>query len=198
MKVNGVVIAAIFFSENLISTFRNFDSICYDGTFYIVPKQFNQLFIVSVKKGDRYLPTFFILMKNRLSSHYQVVFEKISILVPTFHPNHAIGDFEAASIKALRQQFPEIVNQGCFFHFKQANLRKIGELGLKSYYLKNKVANQWFNVIFAIGFLPNYRIHNFYDTLAHFTHTSKSHQLKSEQYLAYFERMWLRDLGFIN
>ena len=43
-------------------------------------------------------------------------------------------DFERASINAFQQCFPSATLKGCFFHFAQANWRKIQELGLSNQY----------------------------------------------------------------
>ena len=92
--------------------------------------------------GPGFIPVFFILMSSRASIHYEMVFDKIRDMVPSFQPIYAIGDFEKASLKAFRRIFPQIMMQGCYFHFKQANIRKLGELGLKSFYMNSSVVNQ--------------------------------------------------------
>ena len=152
------VIGILFFSTEMVDNLPNFDSICYDGTFFIVPKIFSQLFIISVRHGQRMLPTFFVLMKSRQYQHYKLVIQKIKDVVPQFLPSLAIGDFEKAPIRAFREIFSQITCQGCYFHFKQAIVRKLGELGLKYFFIRNKEFNQLINLIMALGFLPSYKI----------------------------------------
>lgn len=63
------IIGLLFFNDNMINSIGdNFREICYDGTFFVVPKFFTQLFIISVKCGNRFLPTFFILMSSKKES----------------------------------------------------------------------------------------------------------------------------------
>lgn len=191
-------VGALFFSDELIESLPLLTTICMDGTFYIVPSIFNQLFVISVKKGSRYLPTFFCLMKTRLTAHYTALFTKIKELVPCFEPTLVISDFERAPINSLHHIFVEVSTQGCIFHFKQANLRKIGQLHLRNFYLKNRTANQWFNLVFGIGFLPLDRIPGFFEKLCTVEFGNTSQRQKIGQFIAYFQRTWLRDLSMIN
>jgi len=179
-------IAALFCSTEMIETLHNFDTICYDGTFFIVPKIFTQLFIISVRIGPRMLPTFFVLMKTRQYHHYKLVMAKIKELVPQFNPIMAIGDFEKAPIRALREEFNEINCQGCYFHFKQAVVRKLGELGLKNFYTKNNQFNKLMNLVMTLGFLPNDKIMIVFNELKDFHIGSSDQQNKIEVFFDNF------------
>ena len=149
---------SIFYSEAFVGRIGNYDSICYDGTFFIVPKIFNQLFVICVKFGPRYLPVFFVLMTRRLKDHYKAVIQKIRQLVPNFEPRFAIGDFEQASMNAFEETFPGIVIKGCLFHFKRAIKHKLGRLNLINYYDTNITANCFFKLFMGLVFLPQNKI----------------------------------------
>ena len=92
------VVSTLFFSRNSIQNIQNFETVCFDGTFFIVPKIFSQLFVISVKIETRFIPIFFTLMTSRLHRHYLLVLTQIKNLVPGFLPVLAIGDFERASV----------------------------------------------------------------------------------------------------
>ena len=109
---NDEPIAFVFFSSSLVERIQNFHQICYDGTFYVVPTLFTQLFIISIKSGPRFIPVFSSLMKSKSTTHYKLVLEKFKSLVPNFLQVFSIGDFERASQRALRECFPNIVMQG--------------------------------------------------------------------------------------
>ncbi|KRX31952.1 hypothetical protein T05_3128, partial [Trichinella murrelli] len=79
---------------------------CMDGTFKIVPEWYHQMFSIHVFKEG-------------------VVFQ----------PQTVICDFETALIPAVQASFPGVQIQGCYFHFCQAVLRKVAELGLRTRYL---------------------------------------------------------------
>ena len=83
--------------------------------------------------------------------------------MPNFIPKKSIGDFEKSSMRAFQENFCSIENQGCYFHFRQANLKKIGKLNLRNFYLKNAYANQWFNLVMGCGFLPERNVLEFFD-----------------------------------
>ncbi|KRY26610.1 Retrovirus-related Pol polyprotein from type-2 retrotransposable element R2DM, partial [Trichinella spiralis] len=57
---------------------------------------------------------------------------KAAALGVVFQPQTVICDFETALIPAVQASFPGVQMQGCYFHFCQAVLRKVAELGLRT------------------------------------------------------------------
>ena len=194
---NGSIVGSLFFSSGLVARIPNFNFVCYDGTFFIVPKIFAQLFIICVRQGNRFIPVFFILMTSKHFDHYKAVLEKIKDLVPRFCPEVAIGDFEKGSLKAWKESFPGISMQGCVFHFKQAIMRKLGSLHLKGLY-KNRTANCFFKLLMNIGFLPQDKILEGFEILKNYRVGNATQRRNLELLLAYFERFWLSDLSLIS
>ena len=193
------IIAILFFSDEMIEIIGNqFSEICYDGTFFVVPKLFTQLFIISVKCSNRFLPTFFVLMESRDTQAYELVFRRIKELLPDFSPMISIGDYEIASMASIRRCFPNILSFGCYFHFRQSVLRKLGELNLKNFYIKDKLANQWFDLLFKVGFLPSSKIQSFINKLTSFIAGTAPQQSKIYIFLHYYSRTWLNNLQKIN
>ena len=137
----------------MIRSFNEIREICSDGSFYVVPRLFTKILIISIRKQQRFLPSIFVLMNNRSKDIYKAVFEEIKEIVPTFLPQKAICDFELAAINAIKEAFQDIEVQGCYFHYLQANIRKLGTLGLKNFYTKNSQAKSFFKMVFGIGFL---------------------------------------------
>ncbi|XP_003381482.1 hypothetical protein Tsp_07148 [Trichinella spiralis] len=78
---------------------------CMDGTFKIVPEWYHQMFSIHV-------------------------FKEAAALGVVLQPQTVICDFETAFIPAVQASFPGVQIQGCYFHFCQAVLRKVAELGL--------------------------------------------------------------------
>ena len=109
------VVSTLFFSTRAMQNIANFDNVCYDGTFFIVPKIFTQLFVISMRIEKRFITVFFILMTTKLYHHYLLVLDKIKSLVPGFLPKLAIGDFEKASMGAWRDSFPDIKSVTVYF-----------------------------------------------------------------------------------
>ena len=192
------LISTIFFSRDTIENIQSFANVCFDGTFFIVPRIFSQLFVISVKIGNRFIPVFFGLMTSKLHRHYLLVLMKIKELVPGFLPVLAIGDFERACVRAWKDCFPGINIQGCLFHFKQAIMRKLAKLNLKTLYLKNPSANCFFNLLMGLGFLPQDRIVPTFHILSTAHFSTDSQMEKINRFLIYFQRTWLLDTTRIN
>ena len=196
--VDNTVIGCLFYSESLAQKLGDITSICYDGTFFIVPKLFGQLFIISCKKSSRYLPVFFVLMKDRKNESYIASILKIRELVPNFQPLHAISDFERASMNAMKAVFPQIIITGCLFHYKQAIFRKLGNLHLSNYFLKNRIANSYFKLFMGIGFLPQENIINAFNYLKLVRIGNTAHQENINKFIDYFERTWIPQIHLLS
>ena len=50
-----------------------------------------------------------------------------------------VTDFEKGLMNAVESELNDVTVAGCFFHWKQALQRKIGELGLASRYGKSNI-----------------------------------------------------------
>ena len=192
------VVSTLFFSTRATQNIANFDDVCYDGTFFIVPKIFTQLFVISVRIETRFIPVFFILMTTKLYHHYLLVLNKIKILVPGFLPKLAIGDFEKASMGAWRDSFPDIKIRGCLFHYKQAIVKKLASLNLKSFFCKNPSANCFFNLFMGLGFLPQNKMIETFQLLSSAQFGNDIQMSNIRKFLRYFERTWLIDTSVIN
>ena len=67
--------------------------------------------------------------------------------------------------QALRQLFPEAQSKGCVFHWTQAVMRKVGEIGLKTIYMKRQGAHLFIRKPLGIPFLPGHHIRRAFDRL---------------------------------
>ena len=47
------------------------------------------------------------------------------------------SDFETAAYSSMKSLFPQLSIECCFFHFGQANWRKMAELGLRTKYVED-------------------------------------------------------------
>ncbi|KRZ75178.1 hypothetical protein T10_12247, partial [Trichinella papuae] len=99
---------------------------CMDGTFKIVPEWYHQMFSIHVFKEGKLIPL----------------------------PQTVICDFETALIPAVQGSFPGVHVQGCYFHFCQAVLRKVADLGLRSRYLREAETKKIIKMLMATAFLP--------------------------------------------
>ena len=137
-------------------------------------------------------------MTTKLYHHYLLVLNKIKILVPGFLPKLAIGDFEKASMGAWRDSFPDIKIRGCLFHYKQAIVKKLASLNLKSFFCKNPSANCFFNLFMGLGFLPQNKMIETFQLLSSAQFGNDIQMSNIRKFLRYFERTWLIDTSVIN
>ena len=110
-------------------------------------------------------------------------------------PTRLCIDFERRLINACNQEFRNVaITQGCFFHFTQANIKKIGSLKLKGEFKKNPDFKNMILLLFACAYLPNDKIANEVDNiLLQLTLvTDKNKKLATLAYMRYFRRTWLK------
>ncbi len=68
-------------------------------------------------------------------------------------------DFESAERNAFATCFPNIRILGCTFHYGQALIRKIGQIGLKVQYSdKNSLVRAYVRHLLALPFLPTFLV----------------------------------------
>ena len=110
-------------------------------------------------------------------------------------PNKICTDFERGLINAHQQEFQNIaIIQGCFFHFTQANIKKIGHLKLKGEFKNNKDFKNMILLLFACAYLPKNKINNEIDNiLLQLTLITRNNKrLATLAYIRYFRRTWLK------
>jgi len=61
---------------------------------------------------------------------YTRLFKLIKKHIPNFNPNIIIIDFEAATIQAIKDVFPNTQISGCNYHFNQSLWRKVQNIGI--------------------------------------------------------------------
>lgn len=104
-----------------------------DATFKIVPSGYKQCLILMVYSAskDKYFPVFYILMTGK---SYNCYFYALGLAIAasdfTLKAISVTCDFEKPLIKAVKSQFKEATLIGCLFHWKQALVRKLKDLGI--------------------------------------------------------------------
>lgn len=101
-----------------------------DGTFRSVPRhlKFRQLYIINVIIRGRCYPLAYILMEKKDFKSYMTVFNELKIMLPSMNVINCMTDYEAATRKAIKEQFPTSRISGCFFHYVQAIQRRANGL----------------------------------------------------------------------
>ena len=180
----------------MLNNVKDSPHIQFDGTFFVVPKIFLQLFTLFIQANDHTLPALHILMTRKTEALYRAAILAIKELIPNFNPIFAIGDFELAPRKALEDIFPSNTIIGCWFHFTKAIYGRILKIGLSKLYNKQNFQKVDPNVM-ALPFLPEEQIRSTYLSFE----LPLLGLLDSEKELvkifrSYFNRTWIN--GYVN
>ena len=149
----GNLAAIAFFDDGAHEFLSGEKHMCFDGTFYTVPNLFCQLFVCHFNKGPKFIPALYFLMDSKSVQSYKSVFLYILENFPNLTILTSMSDFESSSRIALQQHFPTTVIYGCYFHFKQCIVRKLGAENLKSLFCNDEIFKMFINSICATAFL---------------------------------------------
>jgi len=105
-----------------------------DATFKEVPKGFYQVlvFMGYSRSLKKYVPCAYVLMTGKTSECYYQAFSWLHGECPDLSPFSVGVDFERALLETAQAQFPDAIIVGCLFHWKQAILKKLKALGVRS------------------------------------------------------------------
>ena len=105
-----------------------------DGTFQKCPKLFYQILTIFALYKDEMIAVAYMVLPDKVQASYEVVLEKLKQLIleqqKTIMVEEIMCDFEAALLIALAIKFPDAKVKGCWFHFNQAIMRKLFNLGM--------------------------------------------------------------------
>ena len=123
----------------------------FDGTFYVVPKLFYQLFTIFISIGTHTLPAIHCLMTHEDEDLYVYrCYPKNKRYYPAITTNKIMSDWEKGSRNAFRDAYPGARIYGCWFHYTQAIWRKKQKCGLTSCYRINPELALFVKKIMAI------------------------------------------------
>ncbi|KAJ6250565.1 hypothetical protein M0813_15373 [Anaeramoeba flamelloides] len=133
MKVPSIIV--MWTSPILFNCLLMCKHIYIDGTFSLAPKTMAQFFIIQgyFPGFDQYIPLIWVLLDSKTQIIYEILFQTIkSLSKNTFNPILISCDFEQAIINAVEKIFTNSIIVGCFFHMKQALLKKAKNLRIKN------------------------------------------------------------------
>ncbi|XP_064482479.1 uncharacterized protein LOC135395168 [Ornithodoros turicata] len=130
-----------------------------DGTFFVVPRVFDQLLTVHLSVGGRFLPCAYILLPGRSTAIYSCALSLlkdacISAGYASPTPTLFFTDFEQGLIQALRTVFPSAVHRGCHFHFTQRVWAAVQRLSLQTTYHEVPAVKSLVRKMVSLAFLP--------------------------------------------
>ena len=93
--------------------------------FAVCPSLFCQLYTILGVINDTTVPLVYGLMRSKAKEKYEKLLAALKNLNAMLDPNERTMDFGIAANEALKSSFPNVNIKGSFFHFAQANWRKI-------------------------------------------------------------------------
>uniref|UniRef100_A0AC34FCD1 MULE transposase domain-containing protein n=1 Tax=Panagrolaimus sp. ES5 TaxID=591445 RepID=A0AC34FCD1_9BILA len=111
----------IFGSPEGVLRLSEYPDWAMDGTFYVAPKPWKQLYLINVLIDKSSLPAIYVLLTAKSQQTYSLLFQEISALLPSeFSPASIIVDNERAAVNALKLAWPKAPVRLCIFHLAQA------------------------------------------------------------------------------
>lgn len=136
-------------------------------------------------------------MTNKTIEAYEDVFKFIEDNLFKLEPELLMTDFEGAMRTAIKKFWPNCKICGCWFHFKQAVLRKCNTLpGIKALLKKSFHARKIKYMLMSIPLLPEDKIEEGYQSIKDYATKWKLAE-KFAELFSYFERQWLKEVSFI-
>ena len=132
----------VFASTEMLDIMSEASTLFMDGTFFVCPSLWLQVYIVHCLVDNKMYPVAISLLPNKTKQTYVRLFALLKDVVRTktgidISPDIIQIDFESAVIKAVNEVFPTTAVRGCFFHYAQALWRHVVDRGLAMDY-KNK------------------------------------------------------------
>lgn len=182
---------AIWASQEGISVLRQNGTVLIDATFKISPSGFKQcIVIMSYEPATRlYIPCAWCLMTSKSEYMYWFILQELLGLMDwDWEPKVCIVDFEFALIKSIKMQLKKTKVIGCFFHFKQALLKRMKKIGMNEENI-NKISND-------LNFLTILKKKELQKGLSYLEAIYNSTEPKFKKFLNYFKKVWLKKFPF--
>lgn len=129
-------------------------------------------------------------MATKTQAAYAALFRYIERHVCNLDPTAFMTDYETAMRKAIREVYPDCDTDGCFFHFKQAVIRKTRSIrGLVQEINGDIELHRVMQKLLSLPLLPHYEIEAAFDALKEEAQ-NYSHLVK--MLFEYYERQWIR------
>lgn len=158
-----------------------------DGTFYVTPRPYQQLYTIHTVVGTppsfTMIPVIFCLLPGKTESIYTKLFEILKQKL-SMNVTYMKLDYELAAINAIRKCYPEAQVTGCLFHYKKAITKKSKSLSIGDSHEGRKIIN----LCMSLPLLPSKYIT---DGWIHIL--SKAKDIANfNKFQDYFEKQWLK------
>ena len=137
-----------------------------DGTFKLAPLIFSQVYVIMVKRHGSVHPILYSLLPNKTRNTYTRMFRMIQNAIPGSTTRTISCDFEQAAISAMRECFPNVRINGCFFHLAHNFHKHLKQMGLGIAYKNDPEFAIKAKMIVALSFVPVPRLPAYLEILS--------------------------------
>ena len=151
-------IGVLMYDKRLFNILKRKKHLAYDGTFFVVPSPFYQLWNLFFIQGNQYFPAVSVLFTGKHTDMYRSFWRKMKQndqLGPDFLPDSIGGDMELAAQIATEEEMIGLLLSFCAFHYSQANIHNSQKHGLSNAYKTNNDYHTWLKLILAVNMLPS-------------------------------------------
>lgn len=136
-----------------------------DGTFWIVPILFSQMYTIHGRYNGWHIPLVYVLTTDKSQRTYEEIFLQLKSMRPQMNPTDFTIDFEKAAMRAIVESFPDADIHGCNFHFGQNFWRHVQTVGLQSVYSSDADFALNIRLLLALAFVPIESVSDAFDEL---------------------------------
>ena len=189
----------VFCAGTELATVHQSEYLVCDGTFEMTPQSSYQLYTIHGYLCGEGLPLTYAIMPNKTTDTYVEMFTALRSAVVAAYGDvgsvrYVLMDFELAAINAVRQVFPEVSVKGCTFHFRQAIMRRIKQVGLQQAYDSETTfpeLRRWMRYIMSLCLLPAFAIPLVWEVLEVPPVSSPELDAKAKTLAEYFRTTWI-------
>ncbi|CAF4368619.1 unnamed protein product [Rotaria sp. Silwood2] len=174
----------IFTTKTNLSILKQYKHWFADGTFKVCPDEFYQLFTLHAMMTNSIIPLVYGLLIGKSTNDYNLFFEKV-LEQDDFQPQSIMTDFEAGTIKSVKEMLPNVQHKGCLFHFGQAVWRQVQSKGLTTKYREDEYFRLNVKKLIALAFVPVGDVTTAFDLVA------EQFDDDADDLLDYFEKTWI-------
>ena len=127
--------------------------------------KWSQIYTIHIHENGVFIPAVTIASSKRTARVYVNALKGIKEYMrdnnigESWEPEVILTDFEAAVGNALQLVFQHpYLHKGCYFHYSQALMSHIRELGLMKEYNKNFVFNEYIRKLKVLAMVPFYSL----------------------------------------
>ena len=186
-------IGMIFANPTLWLVLQAAMMIAFDGTFWVAPTGWYQLFNVFFVVENHFFVGACILLDGKSTDDYRSMWNAMNALMDNeFNPTQGMADFELASRKSAHEIYLRLKVHGCYFHYTRAIFKNLLKVGLGRSYNTNRAFKKWAKRIMAIPLLKAEMINDVFEELLsqNIRFAAAADRLNFQRFKRYIRSQW--------